>query len=195
VWRPPPRTRAIHRLARLSNHSNATTLPVDRPSPAAAALRRDPPVPRRERLFVPPLLDIFFGLRVQRTARPPVLPQRPRPRCEKHEQSNRARFALAPGFPPVAVVVAVIRGHAVPAVPELALVTRFHAKRRGARPATGAAGTAAAVVGLGLGLGLQRESPLEGTGKGGQGLGMCLVMDEGTFFFFFLFQPLLGAVS
>ena len=44
-------------------------------------------------------------------------------------------------------------------------------------------------------MGLQRESPLEGTGKGGQGLGMCLVMDEGTFFFFFLFQPLLGAVS
>ena len=154
-------------------------VPVPRPPPCAATLRFRAASACSYRLCWISFLVCGFS----------------EPPGRRYSHSAHAPAARSTNNPPVAVVVAVIRGHAVPAVPELALVTRFHAKRRGARPATGAAGTAAAVVGLGLGLGLQRESPLEGTGKGGQGLGMCLVMDEGTFFSFFLFQPLLGAVS
>ena len=109
-------------------------------------------------LLVPRALLVDFRLRVQTPARSFVFPQRPGAGDEEDAETHRARFAFASWIPPVVViavlaVIAVVTvttsAHAavVAAVPEFALLLRFHPERRRTGAATFVGrGTAAAVV-------------------------------------------------
>lgn len=55
--------------------------------------------------------NVLLGLRVQRSARSLVLPQRPRARGEEDEEAPRAWFAPVTARLPTTVIVAVIRRH------------------------------------------------------------------------------------